>query len=66
LIANQYIDALNASAKTNIAEVDVSTVAAADPLFGPNIKAAGTTVSIPLNAARRTDALIKGCRQGCL
>lgn len=66
LIANQYIDALNANAKTNIAEVNVSAVAAADPLFGPNIKPAGASVSIPLNAARRTDALITGCKKGCL
>ena len=65
LIANQYIDALNLSAKTNIRAVDVSTIAAADPLFGPNIKPAGVSVSIPLNAARRTDALITGCKKGC-
>lgn len=66
LLANQYIDALNASAKTDIAQVNVSAVAAADPLFGPNIKPAGVSVSIPLNAARRTDALIRGCKKGCL
>lgn len=66
LIANQYIDALNASAKTSIPEVDVSAVAAADPLFGPNIAPAGTSASIPLNAARRTDALIRGCKKDCL
>jgi hypothetical protein len=65
LIANQFINALNASAKTNIAEVNVSAVAAADPLFGPSIKPAGA-VGIPLVAARRTDALIKGCKEGCL
>lgn len=65
LIANQFIAALNTNLKTNIGTVDVATVAAADPLFGPNIKATGTVVSIPLAAARRTDALIKGCRSGC-
>lgn len=65
LIANQFIDALNANAKTNIAQVNVSAVAAADPYFGPNIKPAGAAVAIPLNAARRTDALITGCRKGC-
>jgi hypothetical protein len=63
LIANQYIGALNASTKSEIAKADVSAVAA-DPLFGPNIKPSGK-VSIPLNAARRTDALIKGCKAGC-
>ena len=37
LVANQYIDALNSSTKTNIAEVNISAVAAADPLFGLNV-----------------------------
>jgi len=65
LIANQYIAALNSSMKTNIAEVNVSAVAAADPLFGLKVTP-GEVVGIPLIAARRTDALIKGCKQGCL
>jgi lysophospholipase L1-like esterase len=59
LIANQYIGALNSSVKTNISEVNVSAVAAADPLFGLNVTP-GEAVGIPLVAARRTDALIKG------
>ena len=64
LIANQFIEALNSSAKTNIAEVNVSAIAAADPLFGLNVTP-GEGVGIPLVAARRTDALIKGCKEGC-
>jgi phospholipase/lecithinase/hemolysin len=64
LIANQYIAALNSSANTNITQVNVSTVAAADPLFGLNVTP-GEAVGIPLVAARRTDALIKGCKDGC-
>jgi lysophospholipase L1-like esterase len=66
LIANQYIDALNKSRKTNINEVDVSAVASADPLFGPNIKPSTASFSIPLNAARRIDTLVEGCKDGCL
>jgi len=66
LIANQYIGALNKNAKTNITDVDVSAVAAADPLFGPNIKPVSQSVSLPLNAASRMDALISGCKEGCL
>jgi len=58
LIANAYIDTINASLKTNIAEVDVSAIAAADPLFGPNIKPIGAVASIPLAAARQADILI--------
>ena len=64
LVANQFIDALNSTANTNITEVNVSAVAAADPLFGLNVTP-GEAVGIPLNAARRIDALIKGCKAGC-
>lgn len=58
LIANQFIDTMNASLKTTIADVNVSAIAASDPLFGPNIKPTGTLVSIPLSAARRADRVI--------
>ncbi len=63
LVANAFIDAINAKLANGIPEVNVSAVAAADPLFGPNIQpttAAGRRfVHIPLNAAQRTDALIR-------
>jgi lysophospholipase L1-like esterase len=59
LIANQYIDAFNKNTKTKIADVDVSAVAAADPLFGPNIKPVTASVSIPMEAARTMDELVK-------
>ena len=36
LIANAFIDTMNASLGTSVADVDVSAVAAADPLFPPN------------------------------
>jgi GDSL-like Lipase/Acylhydrolase len=66
LIANQFITAINTSLKTNFAQLNVSTIAAADPLFGPNIKPTGSTTSIiPLSAARTTDAIVNGCRDGC-
>ncbi len=64
LIANQYIEALNSTANTNITQVNVSAIAAADPLFGLNVTP-GEAVGIPLVAARRADALIKGCKEGC-
>ena len=63
LIANQFIDTLNANLKTTIPDVDVTTIAAADPLFGPNIKPVGTAASIPLAAARRTDQLLLDARR---
>jgi len=58
LIANEFIDTMNTSLKTTFADVNVSAIAAADPLFGPNIKPTGATVSIPLSAARRADQMI--------
>lgn len=58
LIANQFIDTMNSTLATAIPDVDVSTVAAADPLFGPNIKPSGQSSFIPLNAARAADRAI--------
>ncbi|HEY3626311.1 MAG TPA: SGNH/GDSL hydrolase family protein [Terracidiphilus sp.] len=60
LIANQYIATINAALKTNIPPVDVSSIAASDPLFPPNIKVSGSTVHISLEAARQIDKLIQG------
>lgn len=57
LIANQFIQTINASFKTNYPAVNVSAIAAADPLFGPNIKA-GALVRIPTVAAQRTDQVM--------
>jgi lysophospholipase L1-like esterase len=58
LIANQYIQAINAGMNTHIAPVDVSSIASSDPLFGPNIKPIGAAASIPLPAARQADKLL--------
>ncbi len=62
LIANQFIDTMNSKLKTTIADVDTAAIAKADPLFGPNIKPTGTSISIPLAAARQTDKLINAAR----
>lgn len=58
LIANAFIDTMNTSLKTTIADVNVSAIAATDPLFGPTVKPAGTVSTIPLSAARRADRMI--------
>ena len=58
LIANQYVQAINASLKTSIAQVDVSSIASSDPLFGPNIKPIGAVASISLRAARQAETVI--------
>ncbi len=64
LIANQYIAAINAALKTSIQPVDISTVAASDPLFGPNIKPLGSSVRIPLAAAQRVDQQMDANKAG--
>jgi phospholipase/lecithinase/hemolysin len=58
LIANQYIATINAALKINIVPVDVSTIAASDPLFPPNIKVSGSAVHISIDAARQVDKVI--------
>jgi lysophospholipase L1-like esterase len=59
LIANQYIAAINAALKTSITPVDVTSIAASDPLFPPNIKVSGSAAAhISLEAARRADEVI--------
>lgn len=62
LIANQFISAINTGLKTTYAPVDVSAVAAADPLFGPNITPTGSVRKISLAAAQRTHAVITAAR----
>ncbi len=58
LVANQFIDTLNAGLKTTLADVDVNTIASADPLFGPNIKPTGAGAHISAAAARRAGMLL--------
>ncbi len=53
LVANQFIDTINASLKTSFADVSVSTVASADPLFGPNIKPTGNITHISAAAGKQ-------------
>lgn len=58
LIANQFIEAGNAALKTSVPQVNVAQVAAADPLFGPNIKPVGATAHIPLKAAQQAERIL--------
>ncbi len=53
LLANKFIDTVNADTGTTIPDVDISTIAAADPLFPPNQAAsAGHMRSIPIAAGQ--------------
>ncbi|MBB5058150.1 lysophospholipase L1-like esterase [Granulicella aggregans] len=59
LVANAFIDAMNAGFGSKIADVDVATVAASDPLWPPNL---GATVSasarVPVGAVRGMNAVL--------
>jgi len=62
IIANKFIDAINSRLTNAIPDVDLSTIAAADPLFPPNIKPTGGAAKlkhIPLNVAKQTDKFIR-------
>ncbi len=58
LIANEFIDTMNSSLKTTLADVNVPAIAAVDPLFGSNIEPTKAATLIPLSAARQVDLLI--------
>ena len=62
LVANKFIDTMNSALGLSIADVDVATIAASDPLFGPNIKPGAATVRqrIPLVAAKSADVVMRG------
>jgi phospholipase/lecithinase/hemolysin len=58
LIANQFIATGNATLGTAVPELNVAEIAAADPLFGSNIKPTAMTIRIPLVAAKQADRLL--------
>jgi lysophospholipase L1-like esterase len=59
LLANVFIDRMNAALKTKIADVNISAVAAADPLFPPNLPKSARRISIPATAAHSVDWMMK-------
>ena len=65
VVANTFIDAMNAAFKTTVADVNLSTVAAADPLWPPNLAAnAGSGGSaLPGAAARNLRNVLLRARQ---
>ncbi|MHB1673099.1 MAG: GDSL-type esterase/lipase family protein [Acidobacteriaceae bacterium] len=58
MLANIFIDRMNTALKTKIADVDVSAVAAADPLFPPNLPKSARRISIPATAAHSLDWML--------
>lgn len=58
LVANQFIDTLNADLKTSFTDVNVGAIATTDPLFGSNIKPSANSVHISEKAARQAGVLL--------
>jgi lysophospholipase L1-like esterase len=60
VVANSFIDAMNASIKTTIPDVSLGPVAAADPLWPPNLgHAQGHALAIPSDAGKSVDPLFR-------
>jgi lysophospholipase L1-like esterase len=65
IVANTFIDAMNAGFKSTIADVDLATVAAADPLWPPNLAAKPAAArpgaglnALPASAARSLNQIL--------
>jgi lysophospholipase L1-like esterase len=59
LLANIFIDRMNAALATKIADVNVGPIAAADPLFPSNLPKAARRIKIPAAAAQSLDWMLK-------
>lgn len=59
LLANIFIDRMNTALSTKIADVNVSAIAATDPLFPPNLPKAARRVHIPAAAGHSLDWMLK-------
>ena len=63
VVANKFIDTMNASIKTNIPDVVLGSVAAADPYWPPNLvphTVAAHALTIPADAGKSMDDLMLG------
>jgi lysophospholipase L1-like esterase len=64
VVANGFIDAMNAAFKTSVPDVNLSAVAAADPLWPPNFAANPTArrgaglMALPYSAARSVESIL--------
>ncbi len=59
LLANIFIDRMNAALATKIPDVDVGTIAASDPLFPSNLPKLARRVLIPATAGHSLDWMMK-------
>lgn len=59
LLANIFIDRMNAAIGTKIPDVTVSTIAATDPLFPSNLPKAARRMRIPATAGQSLDWMMK-------
>ncbi len=66
VVANKFIDTMNASFKSTIPDVALGPVAAADPFWPPNLvphAVAAHALTIPANAGKSVDDLFLGKKQ---
>lgn len=59
LVANMFIDRMNAVLATKIPDVDVSKIAATDPLFPSNLPKAARKIGIPAAAGQSLDWMLQ-------
>jgi lysophospholipase L1-like esterase len=63
VVANKFIDTMNAAINTKIPDISLTSVAAADPLWPPNLlpqPAAARPLMMPANAGKSIDNLMLG------
>ncbi len=62
IVANKFIDTMNAGIGTKIPDVDLSPIAAADPLWPPNLlkTTGGKVVTMPAEAGKALDWMAQG------
>ena len=63
VVANYFIDTMNSTIKTTIPDADLSAIAAADPLWPPNLaphlRHQTRPMIIPVNAAKQVGAILR-------
>jgi len=60
VVANKFIDTMNASMNTKIPDVALAPIAATDPLWPPNLVPHARPLIMPASAARQVETILRG------